>query len=119
MEEFENDPARHEDPKFSDNQENYRNLYYHHDFAKGLRFGARLVPVARLYSWHEDLVADGKGLDELIGKTIDDARWFKVDDAFARPAAFFRRTGAGGVFVMNEKDRSWNTVMTTGMIMPA
>ena len=33
--------------------------------------------------------------------------------------AFFKRTAAGGVFVMKEKDLSAYTVITTGMIRPA
>ena len=35
----------------------------------------------------------------------------------ARPAAFFRRTLAGGVFMMKVNERSEYTVITTGMIM--
>ena len=34
------------------------------------------------------------------------------------PAAFLIRTAAGGVLVMNVKERSAYTVMTTGMIRP-
>src|SRR5688500_6282012 len=33
------------------------------------------------------------------------------------PAAFLRRTDAGGVFITKVKDRSEKTVITTGMIM--
>src|SRR5213595_336617 len=36
--------------------------------------------------------------------------------AVASPAAFLMRIGAGGVFVMKVKDRSENTVISTGMI---
>ena len=34
------------------------------------------------------------------------------------PAAFLRRTAAGGVFVTNVNDLSEYTVITTGMIIP-
>src|SRR5215469_17519883 len=34
------------------------------------------------------------------------------------PAAFLSRTEAGGDLVMNVKDLSWKTVITTGMTMP-
>src|ERR1019366_5464182 len=36
----------------------------------------------------------------------------------AMPAAFFRRTAAGGDLQMKVKDLSEKTVMTTGMIIP-
>jgi hypothetical protein len=82
-EEIRQPPNTHEDPTFAQQgQTNFRNLYYHHELAKGIRFGARLVPVARLHSWHSELVRDAQGLDELIGARIDETRWFTVDDAF-------------------------------------
>ena len=59
-------PAAQNQPIGETPKNNYRNLYYHHDFAEGLRFGARLVPVARPFSWHPDLQG-GVGLSELIG----------------------------------------------------
>lgn len=69
-----------EPPKFEQGQKNYRNLYYHTDLAKGLRFGARLVPVARPYTWHPDLEG-GKGLDAMIGESVDGDVWYTTDDA--------------------------------------
>src|SRR5687767_5540303 len=39
--------------------------------------------------------------------------------ALARPAAFLMRADTGGILVMKEKERSSNTVMTAGMVMPA
>src|SRR5437762_920731 len=44
---------------------------------------------------------------------------FGSADHFAMLAARFRSTAAGGVFVMNEYDRSAYTVTTTGMIRPS
>ena len=52
-------------------------VFYHHDFSRGLRFGARLVPVARELTWHSDL-AGGAGLDAILGETIEDGRWFSA-----------------------------------------
>ena len=37
-------------------------------------------------------------------------------EAFSRPAAFFSRTAAGGVLVTKVKERSSNTVISTGMV---
>src|SRR5207342_234117 len=39
--------------------------------------------------------------------------------AFASPAAFLIKADIGGILVMKVKERSSNTVMTAGMIMPA
>ena len=39
-------------------------------------------------------------------------------EPLSMPQAFFRRTAAGGVFVMKENERSAYTVITTGMIRP-
>src|SRR5271169_4770538 len=44
---------------------------------------------------------------------------FGTPEPLARFAAFFSRTGAGGVLVMKVKLRSTYTVMTTGMVSPA
>jgi hypothetical protein len=43
---------------------------------------------------------------------------FGVPEPFGTPAALSSRIAAGGVFVMNEYDRSAYTVTTTGMIRP-
>ena len=43
---------------------------------------------------------------------------FGVPDAVSIPTAFLISTGAGGVFVINEKLRSAKTVITTGIISP-
>jgi hypothetical protein len=37
-------------------------------------------------------------------------------DADSIPAAFFKRTAAGGVFVINVNERSSKTVISTGII---
>ncbi len=44
---------------------------------------------------------------------------FGSPEAVSKPAAFLSNTAAGGVFVMNENDLSWYTVITTGIIIPA
>ena len=44
---------------------------------------------------------------------------FGTPEAVSMPQAFLIRTAAGGVFVMKVKERSSNTVITTGIIRPA
>src|SRR5699024_4602162 len=44
---------------------------------------------------------------------------FGSPDALSIPAAFFNKTAAGGVFVINVNERSSNTVISTGIIKPA
>src|SRR2546429_3667905 len=44
---------------------------------------------------------------------------FGVLEPDAMPAAFFSKIDAGGDLVMNVKDLSWYTVMTTGITIPA
>src|ERR671922_3730 len=43
---------------------------------------------------------------------------FGSPEPFSRPSASLIRTAAGGVFVMNVKDRSSKTVISTGMMRP-
>src|SRR5215510_4452195 len=51
--------------------------------------------------------------------TLPTLSLFGVPDPLAIPAARFKSTAAGGVLVMNVKERSVYTVITTGMIRPA
>src|SRR5699024_8481120 len=44
---------------------------------------------------------------------------FGSPDALSIPAACLSNTAAGGVFVINVNERSSNTVISTGMIVPA
>src|SRR5690625_3140044 len=44
---------------------------------------------------------------------------FGSPEALSIPAAFLSNTAAGGVFVINVNERSSNTVISTGIIMPA
>src|SRR5574343_310458 len=50
--------------------------------------------------------------------TLPTLSWLGLAEPEAMPAAFLRRTEAGGDLRMNVKDLSENTVITTGMIMP-
>src|SRR5215510_9488124 len=53
------------------------------------------------------------------GVTVPTLVRFGTPDPFASPAARLSSTAAGGVLVMNVKERSLYTVMTTGITSPA
>lgn len=55
------------------NDDKFRNLCYSVDPEKGVRFGARLVPIARDLTHHPNL-ASGGAVDELIGSS--GSRWW-------------------------------------------
>lgn len=59
--------------------------------------------------------ADFVGEDDLVATFV----LFGVPDPFSTPAAFFKRTAAGGVFVTKVNDLSSYTEITTGIIIPA
>ena len=50
--------------------------------------------------------------------TLPTLSWLGLPEPEATPAAFLRRTEAGGDLQMKVKDLSEKTVITTGMIMP-
>jgi hypothetical protein len=50
----------------SDNKDGL-NLFYAKEIGQGgIRFGARLVPIARENTWHKDLYSNGKGLKAIL-----------------------------------------------------
>ena len=79
---------------------------------------------ARLAAAHPGIqrTLEISGLARLVKiyPSVEEAvRSFGSPAPFATLAAFLSNTAAGGVFVIKVKDRSWKTVMTTGIIIPA
>jgi hypothetical protein len=66
------------------NERMYRNLYYSADPQRGVRFGARLVPLAGELTHHPSL-ASGGAVDELLDPRTARERWWTTTDQ-ERPA---------------------------------
>jgi len=69
--------------------QNYQNFFYSVDEELGVRFGARLVPIA----WRTDDLSWHPGIDPadrlsgILGETPDARRWMKTSETTPRPGA--------------------------------